>query len=284
MSQLIDGKLLAAKIKADIKEKIARYPDKPGLAVVLVGEDPASKVYVGAKEKDCLEIGYFSEVHRIGAEVSEEELIAFIKKLNARKEIHGILVQLPLPKHLNEVKVVNTIHHLKDVDGFTFVNAGKLLSGAPGLVACTPKGCIEMIKSTGIDMKGKDAVVIGRSNIVGKPMGLLLMQEHCTVTTCHSRTVNIAEITSKADILVAAIGKAKFVTADMVKPGAVVIDVGTSKLENGKLCGDVDFDAVKEIASYITPVPGGVGPMTRAMLMKNTYDAFLIQKENELLY
>lgn len=284
MANLIDGKALAAKIKAEIRDKIGHYPDKPGLAVVLVGEDPASKVYVGAKEKDCQEIGYRSEVHRIGAGVTEDELIDFVKKLNARKDIHGILVQLPLPKHLNEVKVINTIHHLKDVDGFTFVNAGKLLSGTPGLVACTPKGCIEMIKTTGVDMKGKNAVVIGRSNIVGKPMALLLMQEHCTVTICHSRTVNIAEIGSKADILVAAIGKAKFVTADMVKEGAVVIDVGTTKLENGKLCGDVDFEAVKEKASFITPVPGGVGPMTRAMLMKNTYEAFLIQKENELLY
>ncbi|MBN2755461.1 MAG: bifunctional methylenetetrahydrofolate dehydrogenase/methenyltetrahydrofolate cyclohydrolase FolD [Candidatus Goldbacteria bacterium] len=277
MGNIIDGKALAAKIKAEIKETVSGLNSKPGLAVIQVGDDPASKVYVGGKEKDALEVGFHSEIHRLPADTKQEIVTELINKLNEKKEINGILVQLPLPKHLNEELITNTIDPLKDVDGFTYNSAGRLFTGSKCLVACTPSGCIEMIKSAGCDIKGKNAVVIGRSNIVGKPMAILLLQEHATVTICHSRTQDLPSITSKADILVAAIGKTKFVKADMVKQGAVVIDVGMNRDENGKLCGDVDFENVKDKASFITPVPGGVGLMTRAMLMKNTLEAYKMQ-------
>lgn len=277
MGNIIDGKALAAKIKAEIKEAVSGLNSKPGLAVIQVGDDPASKVYVGGKEKDALEVGFHSEIHRLPADSKQETVIELVKKLNEKKEINGILVQLPLPKHLNEELITNSIDPLKDVDGFTYNSAGRLFTGSKCLVACTPSGCIEMIKSAGCEIKGKNAVVIGRSNIVGKPMAILLLQEHATVTICHSRTQDLASITSKADILVAAIGKTKFVKSDMVKQGAVVIDVGMNRDENGKLCGDVDFENVKDKASFITPVPGGVGLMTRAMLMKNTLEAYKMQ-------
>ncbi len=276
-ANIIDGKEIARQIREKIKNKIQAFKIKPGLAVILVGDDEASKIYVKNKEKDCNEIGFYSEVHKLEENVSEDKLINLIKHLNNSDKIHGIIVQLPLPDHIKEETVINTILPEKDVDGFTYINAGKLFTGNNGLLPCTPAGCIELIKSTGIEIKGKYAVVVGRSNIVGKPMAMLLMQEHATITICHSRTKNLNEITKKADILVAAIGKAKMIKADMVKEGAIVIDVGMNKDENGKLCGDVDFENVKEKATFITPVPGGVGPMTRAMLMKNTLEAYLLK-------
>lgn len=279
MGQIIDGKTMAASVKAALKEKITKLGVKPGLAVILVGEDSASKVYVGGKEKDAQEVGFLSELFRLPEKTPQEDILKLIRDLNARKEINGILVQLPLPDHLDEELITNSIDPMKDVDGFTYNSAGRLFTGSKGLVACTPKGCIEMIKATGVDIKGKNAVVIGRSNIVGKPMAVLLLAEHATVTICHSRTKDLPAVTRQADILVAAIGKAKFVKADMVKEGAVVIDVGMNRDEAGKLCGDVDFDAVKAKASFITPVPGGVGLMTRAMLMSNTFEAYLIQNK-----
>jgi methylenetetrahydrofolate dehydrogenase (NADP+)/methenyltetrahydrofolate cyclohydrolase len=279
MGQIIDGKAMAAAVKASLKEKITKLGIKPGLAVIQVGEDSASKVYVGGKEKDAQEVGYKSELYRLPDNTAQQEILKLIEELNNRKEINGILVQLPLPDHLDEELITNSIDPMKDVDGFTYNSAGRLFTGSKCLVACTPKGCIEMIKSTGMEIKGKNAVVIGRSNIVGKPMAILLLAEHATVTICHSRTKDLAAITRQADILVAAIGRAKFVKADMVKDGAVVIDVGMNRDETGKLCGDVDFEAVKASASFITPVPGGVGLMTRAMLMSNTLEAFLMQEK-----
>ena len=277
-ANIIDGKLIAQKIKDEIKIKILDLKEKPGLAVILVGEDDASKIYVKNKEKDCNEIGFYSEVYKLNENTSNGELINLIKDLNNSDKIHGIIVQLPLPEHIKEEVVINTISPEKDVDGFTYINAGKLFTGNNGLRPCTPAGCIELIKSTGNEIKGKDAVIVGRSNIVGKPMAMMLMQEHATITVCHSKTRNLSEITKKADILVAAIGKAKMITADMVKEGSIIIDVGMNKDENGKLCGDVDFENVKEKVAFITPVPGGVGPMTRAMLMKNTLHAYLLKK------
>jgi len=279
MGQIIDGKAMAAAVKAGLKEKITKLGIKPGLAVILVGEDSASKVYVGGKEKDALEVGFHSELYRLLENTPQDEILKLIKELNARKEINGILVQLPLPDQLDEELITNSIDPMKDVDGFTYNSAGRLFTGSKGLVACTPKGCIEMIRSTGVDIKGKNAVVIGRSNIVGKPMAILLLAEHATVTICHSRTKDLPAVSRQADILVAAIGKAKFVKADMVKDGAVVIDVGMNRDEQGKLCGDVDFEAVKAKAAFITPVPGGVGLMTRAMLMSNTFEAYLMQNK-----
>ena len=281
-AKILDGKVMSAVIKAELRDKISMQGIKPGIAVILVGEDQASKVYVGGKEKDAQEVGYLSEMFRLPETASQEQVMKLVAELNLRKDINGILVQLPLPKHLDEEVITNSIDPLKDVDGFTYNSAGRLFTGSKGLVACTPKGCIEMIKATGVDIKGKNAVVIGRSNIVGKPMAILLLAEHATVTICHSRTKDLSSITKQADILVAAIGRAKFVTADMVKDGAIVVDVGMNRDENGKLCGDVDFEAVKEKASFITPVPGGVGLMTRAMLMKNTYEAYMIQKEESI--
>lgn len=276
-AKILDGKQMASAVKTSLRDKITKQGIKPGLAVILVGEDQASKVYVGGKEKDALEVGYHSELYRMPADTKQEEVLKLIRELNSRKEINGILVQLPLPEHLDEELITNSIDPLKDVDGFTYNSAGRLFTGSPGLVACTPKGCIEMIKASGADIKGMNAVVIGRSNIVGKPMAILLLAEHATVTICHSKTRDLDSIASRADILVAAIGRAKFVTAGMVKEGAIVIDVGMNRDADGKLCGDVDFDAVKEKASYITPVPGGVGLMTRAMLMSNTYEAYMLQ-------
>lgn len=270
---IINGKQISEEIRKDLREEVERLAKQgftPGLAVVLVGEDPASQVYVRNKEKACHELGYYSEVHRLSAETSQEELLALVDKLNRQANIHGILVQLPLPKHIDEKAVIDAISAVKDVDGFHPVNVGNLMIGDDSLLSCTPAGVIELIKRTGVDIAGKHAVVIGRSNIVGKPVSLLLQRENATVTMCHSRTANMKELTRLADILVVAIGRANFVDASYVKPGAVVIDVGMNRLENGKLAGDVDFESVKEVSGPITPVPGGVGPMTITMLMQNT--------------
>lgn len=280
MATRIDGKAVAAKIRAQVAQDVEALKARgicPGMAVVLVGDDPASKIYVNNKKKACAETGIYSEEHLLPAETTQEELLALIEKLNADEKIHGILVQSPLPKHLDEKLVVEHIDPRKDVDAFHAYNVGKIMIGDFTFLPCTPAGVIELIRSTGMPIEGKNCVVVGRSNIVGKPMAMLLLHNNGTVTICHSRTKNLAEICRGADILVAAVGKPKFITADMVKPGAVVIDVGMDRDENGKLCGDVDFDAVEPIASYITPVPGGVGPMTIAMLMKNAVRAAEIQ-------
>jgi methylenetetrahydrofolate dehydrogenase (NADP+) / methenyltetrahydrofolate cyclohydrolase len=270
----IDGKQIAKEIKEKIKQEVANLNTKPGLAVILVGEDPASEVYVRNKEKACQAIGYYSEKIVLPKETTEKELLDLVEKLNNNNEIHGILVQLPLPKHIDSDKVIATINPKKDVDGFHAINIGNLLIGKDTIVSCTPKGIIELIKSTGIDISGKEAVVVGRSNIVGKPVSVLLLQNNATVTICHSRTKDLKSHCLNADILVAAIGRPKFITEDMVKQGAVIIDVGINRLEDGKLVGDVDYENVKEKASHITPVPGGVGPMTIAMLMQNTLECY----------
>ncbi|WP_339296107.1 bifunctional methylenetetrahydrofolate dehydrogenase/methenyltetrahydrofolate cyclohydrolase FolD [Paenibacillus sp. FSL W7-1279] len=270
---IISGKQISEEIRKGIAlevEQLSKQNLRPGLAVVLVGDDPASHVYVRNKEKACQDLGFYSEVHRLFAESSQEEVLALVDKLNAQESIHGILVQLPLPKHIHEKAVIDAIAVEKDVDGFHPVNVGNLVIGDDSLLPCTPAGVIEMIKRTGIEIAGKHAVVIGRSNIVGKPVSLLLQRENATVTMCHSRTGNMAEIARQADILVVAIGRANMIDASYVKPGAVVIDVGMNRLENGKLAGDVDFESVKEVSGPITPVPGGVGPMTITMLMQNT--------------
>lgn len=270
---IISGKQISEEIRKGIAlevEQLSKQNVRPGLAVVLVGDDPASHVYVRNKEKACQDLGFYSEVHRLSAESSQEEVLALVDKLNAQESIHGILVQLPLPKHIHEKAVIDAIAVEKDVDGFHPVNVGNLVIGDDSLLPCTPAGVIEMIKRTGVEIAGKHAVVIGRSNIVGKPVSLLLQRENATVTMCHSRTGNIAEIARQADILVVAIGRANMIDASYVKPGAVVIDVGMNRLENGKLAGDVDFESVKEVSGPITPVPGGVGPMTITMLMQNT--------------
>lgn len=276
MAEIIDGKALAAKIKSELLVRANdfenRYGRKVGLAVIRVGSNPASAVYVRNKIKACNECNIHSFSYELDENIDSEQLIELIHKLNADDAVDGILVQLPLPKHIDERTVLAEIVPQKDADGFHAINAGKLFLGEKdGTVACTPRGIIELIKSTGVSIKGKHAVVVGRSNIVGKPVSALLLANDATVTVCHSRTVNLKEITLSADILVVAIGKSKFITADMVKPGAVVIDVGMNRDENG-LCGDVDFDGVKNVAGYITPVPGGVGPMTVAMLLCNTVD------------
>lgn len=273
MTQYIDGKALAAKVKARVREEAAKLSRKPGLAVILVGENPASKVYVAGKEKDCTECDIVSFPYKLSEETTQEDLLQLISELNNREEVDGILVQLPLPKHLDEREVINAIAPDKDVDCFHPVNVGKMSIGEPAFLPCTPAGCMEMLKEYEIDVRGKRCVVLGRSNIVGKPMAMLLTAADGTVTTCHSRTVDIPAICAEADILVSAIGKTRFVTTDMVKDGAVVIDVAMNRDENGKLCGDVDFAAVAPKCSYITPVPGGVGPMTRAMLMENILTA-----------
>ena len=270
MATILDGKALAAKVKAQVKEEAATMARIPGLAVIIVGNNPASRVYVNSKRKDCEECGFLSEEFALPEETSEAELIALIQELNGRADIDGILCQLPLPNGINEEAVLMAIDPDKDVDGFHPMNAGALFVGKDGFLPCTPYGVMEILDEYGIDPKGKNCVVIGRSNIVGKPMSIMLLQRHGTVTICHSRTQNLAEICRGADILVAAVGKNHTVTKDMVKPGAVVIDVAMNRNDEGKLCGDVDFEDVKEIASAITPVPGSVGPMTRAMLMKNT--------------
>lgn len=275
MAERIDGKALAESVRAQLKREAERFRSEKiceiGLAVVLVGENPASQVYVRNKIKACEEVGIRSFAYYLNGNASEAELLELVDALNADPKVHGILVQLPLPKQIDEARVLDRIDFRKDVDGFHSVNAGNLLLEKPCLTACTPAGCIELIKSTGTQIAGKHAVVVGRSNIVGKPMALLLLQENATVTVCHSRTTDLSEVTRQADILVVAIGRANFIKPDMVKPGAVVIDVGMNR-EDGKLCGDVD-PAVGEIAGYLTPVPGGVGPMTITMLMKNTIKA-----------
>ena len=273
MAILIDGKGLAAKVKARVREEAAALPRKAGLAVILVGDNPASQVYVAGKERDCVECGIESFSYRLSAETTQEELLALIGQLNADDRVDGILCQLPLPKGLDEQLVIDTIAPEKDVDCFHPFNVGRLQIGDPVFLPCTPAGVMEMLKEYEIPVAGKRCVVLGRSNIVGKPMSALLLQKDGTVTTCHSRTADLAAITREADILVAAVGRTDFVTADMVKEGAVVIDVAMNRNAAGKLCGDVDFEAVKEKASYITPVPGGVGPMTRAMLMQNILTA-----------
>ena len=270
MATIIDGKALAAKVKESVKKEAESLARKPGLAVIIVGNNPASRVYVNSKRKDCEECGFLSEEYALPEETKQEELITLIQELNARPDIDGILCQLPLPDGIDEEAVLMAISPEKDVDGFHPMNMGALLVGKEGFLPCTPYGIMEMLAEYGIDPKGKRCVVIGRSNIVGKPMALLLLQKHGTVTICHSRTQNLGDICREADILVAAVGKLHMVTADMIKPGAVVIDVAMNRNEAGKLCGDVDYAEAEKVASAITPVPGGVGPMTRAMLLKNT--------------
>lgn len=274
-AQLLDGKAMSAELREELALRVQRLKEKgvtPGLAVILVGDDPASQIYVKNKELGCQQVSIHSVTIRLPETASQAELEAQIDKLNADTSIHGILVQLPLPQGLDEAAALARILPEKDVDGFHLLNAGKLFTGQQGVVACTPKGAMEMLHRTGIDLSGKEAVVVGRSNIVGKPMAMLLLQENATVTICHSRTANLAEHTRRADVLVAAVGKPRFITADMVKLGAVVIDVGINRVD-GKVVGDVDFDAVREVASWITPVPGGVGRMTITMLLANTIEA-----------
>lgn len=273
---IVSGKELAKKIRLELKEKVKNFIEEKGitphLAVILVGDNPASISYVTGKQKGCEETNMKSTLIKLPADITEEKLIETVEKLNNDETVHGILVQLPLPKHINESKIINTISVEKDVDGFSPINVGKMILNEECFLPCTPAGIIRLIKETNIDITGKHAVVIGRSNIVGKPVSQLLLKENATVTICHSRTKDLKSFTSKADILVAAIGKPKFVTGDMIKPGAVVIDVGVNRVDN-KLCGDVDFDSALDIASYITPVPGGVGPMTITMLLENTFEA-----------
>ena len=274
-AEILSGKTMSESLRAEIASRVSALKERgitPGLAVILVGNDPASEIYVRNKGNGCAEVGMYSRTINMPAETTQEELENAIEELNADSAIHGILVQLPLPKHLDEQAALAKILPEKDVDGFHLINAGHMLTGTEGVVACTPRGALYMIKSTGENLSGKEAVVIGRSNIVGKPMAMLLLKENCTVTMCHSRTKDLAEHTRRADILVAAVGKAGFVTADMVKPGAIVIDVGINRVD-GKVKGDVDFDAVKEVAGWITPVPGGVGKMTITMLLMNTVEA-----------
>lgn len=280
MAKIISGKEVSANVRESVKNDTAQLKEKgivPGLAVVIVGDDPASRVYVNNKKKACAEVGFVSEEYALPAETTQEELLTLVKELNEKDSINGMLVQLPLPKHLDEKAVIEAINPKKDVDAFHASNVGKIMIGDYHFLPCTPAGVMELIHSTGVDVCGKSCVVIGRSNIVGKPMAMLLLHENGTVTITHSKTKNLKEICKNADILVAAVGKAKFVTGDMIKNGAVVIDVGMNRDQNGKLCGDVDFDSVEPKASFITPVPGGVGPMTIAMLMKNTLMAAKLQ-------
>ena len=276
MAIRIEGKLLAARVKDRVAAGVKELKEKgiePCLAVIMVGENPASQVYVKGKVKDCAECGIKSlEIH-LPAETTQNELLQKLAELADDASVHGLLVQLPLPAHIDEKTVIEAIPPQKDVDGFTAVNVGRMMIGEECFLPCTPAGCMEMIRSTGVSISGKNAVVIGRSNIVGKPAAMLLLRENATVTICHSRTENLKQVCANADILVAAVGRAGFVTGDMVKPGAVVIDVGINRNAQGKLCGDVDYDAAAEKAGYITPVPGGVGLMTRAMLMQNTLQA-----------
>ncbi len=280
MSKLIDGKEISARVKARVAEEVATLKAEGisvGLAVVIVGDDPASRIYVNSKKKACALCGIDSYEYALPASTTQEELLALVKKLCADDAVNGILVQLPLPSHLDEGQIIAAIDPKKDVDAFHAVNVGKIMIGDFDFLPCTPAGCMELIDSTGVSVEGKRCVVIGRSNIVGKPMAMLLLHRNGTVTICHSRTKDLAAITREADILVAAVGRPRFVTADMVKEGAVVIDVGMNRLPDGKLCGDVDFETVREKAGYITPVPGGVGPMTIATLMQNTVTAARIQ-------
>ncbi len=275
-AQLIDGNALAKTIRAEVAGRTAALKAKgvnPALSIILVGEDPASRVYTRHKVNDSAQTGLEATLETYPADMSEADLLARIRILNDDPKVHGILVQLPLPRHMDSQKVIETISPAKDVDGFHVASAGALMTGAPGFWPCTPHGCMKMLESIGYDLRGKHAVVIGRSNIVGKPMAMMLLAKSATVTICHSATQDLGAITRQADVIVAAVGKLNLLTADMVKPGAVVIDVGMNRKEDGKLAGDVDFDGVKEVASWITPVPGGVGPMTRAMLLANTLEA-----------
>jgi methylenetetrahydrofolate dehydrogenase (NADP+)/methenyltetrahydrofolate cyclohydrolase len=273
MAKIIDGKKIAAEVRAEIAAECAELKANgvtPGLAVIIVGEDPASKVYVRNKKKACEEVGFRSDVYELPEETTEEELLALVKKLNVDPDIHGILVQLPLPKHISDEIIIENIDPAKDVDAFHPTNVGKIMIGKFDYLPCTPAGVMVLLEKSGIDIAGKECVVVGRSNIVGKPQAMLLLHANGTVTVCHSRTKNLSEVTRRADILVVAIGKADFITGDMVKEGAVVIDVGMNRRADGKLTGDVDFASVEPKASFITPVPGGVGPMTITMLLRNT--------------
>ena len=275
-AQLIDGNALSRQLRADVTARVTALKARgitPGLAVILVGENAASQVYVRNKVKACEDTGMHSVLERWSATMTEAQLLARVDALNADATIHGILVQLPLPAHIDAQKVIEAISPAKDVDGFHIASAGALMTGMPGFWPCTPYGCMKMLESIGYELKGKHAVVIGRSNIVGKPMALMLLQQNATVTICHSGTPDLKAMTLQADVVVAAVGKRNVLTADMVKPGAVVIDVGMNRNDEGKLCGDVDFEGVKEVAGYITPVPGGVGPMTITMLMVNTLES-----------
>ena len=281
--KIIDGKAISAKTKEELRLEVASLKEKGvsvGLAVIILGDDPASRVYVNNKKKACELLGIYSEEYALPADTNMESLLGLIEELNTRKDINGILCQLPLPRHLDEKAVINAISPEKDVDAFHPVNVGKIMIGDFDFLPCTPAGVMRLLDESGVEIEGKNCVVIGRSNIVGKPMSMLLLHRNATVTICHSRTRNLSEVTSKADILVAAVGKANFVTPDMVKEGTVVIDVGINRLPSGKLCGDVDFDNVSEKCSFITPVPGGAGPMTIAMLMANTVTA--AKKQNNL--
>ncbi|QGZ39398.1 methylenetetrahydrofolate dehydrogenase (NADP+)/methenyltetrahydrofolate cyclohydrolase [Pseudoduganella flava] len=275
-AQLIDGIALSQKLRAEIATRAAALTaagKQPGLAVILVGEDPASQVYVRNKVKACGDVGIRSVMEKYDADLTEQALLDRIAALNDDPTIHGILVQMPLPKHINPHKVIEAISTSKDVDGYSVLSAGELMTGLEGFRPCTPYGCMKLIESTGFDLRGKHAVVIGRSNTVGKPMALLLLQANATVTICHSATPDLAVYTKQADVIVAAVGRRNTLTADMVKPGAIVIDVGMNRDDNGKLCGDVDFAAIKDVAAHITPVPGGVGPMTITMLLMNTIES-----------
>ena len=275
-AQIIDGKTIAQQVRAEWKVRADALKARgvtPGMAVIIVGNDPASKVYVANKVKACADCGMHSVLEKYGADMTEAALLVRVQALNADAGIHGILVQLPLPSHIDAQKVIEAISPAKDVDGFHIASAGALMTGLPGFWPCTPYGCMKILESIGCHLRGKHAVVIGRSNIVGKPMALMLLAQDATVTVCHSRTSNLKEHTLQADVIVAAVGRRGLLTADMVKPGAVVLDVGMNRNDEGRLCGDVDFDGVKEVAGFITPVPGGVGPMTIAMLLVNTLQA-----------
>lgn len=275
-AQLIDGTQLSKQLRADVARRVQELQTRgvtPGLAVILVGDNPASQVYVRNKVKACQESGLHSVLETCDAHLDQEQLLARIQRLNEDPSIHGILVQLPLPAHIDAHKVIESISPAKDVDGFHMVSAGALMTGMPGFWPCTPYGCMKMLESIGYDLRGKHAVVLGRSNIVGKPMALMLLQKDATVTVCHSRTPDLKNLTLQADVIVAAVGRRNVLTADMVKPGAVVLDVGMNRNEQGKLCGDVDFEHVRQVAGWITPVPGGVGPMTITMLLVNTLEA-----------
>lgn len=273
MAEIISGKALASKIKQEIKQEVEQLGIKPSFAIVQIGDNPASNTYVRNKIKDCQECGIESRLYRYNSSITQDFLEDFFERMSADKSINALMLQLPIPKHLNAQKIIDKIAPEKDVDGLTTLNNGLLVTGQNSFIPCTAAGCMEMIHSTGINIAGKNAVVIGRSNIVGKPVAMQLLKENATVTICHSHTIELKEICRNADILIAAVGKKNFVTADMVKPGAIVIDVGINVQENSKLCGDVNFNEVKEVAGYITPVPGGVGLMTRAMLMKNILEA-----------
>lgn len=282
LANIINGKEISDKLREKLKKEVAKLKNEqnlqPSLAVIIVGDDPASKIYVRNKKRACEEIGIKSYEFALPANTSENELLNLIDTLNKRYDVNGILVQMPLPAHINEKTIIEHINPMKDVDAFHEVNVGKIMTGNFKFLPCTPAGIIYLLDETGIKISGKHCVIIGRSNIVGKPLAMLMLHRDATVTICHSKTQNLTEICKTADILMAAVGKANFVTRNMVKPGAVVIDVGINRCENGKLCGDVDFENVKNVASYITPVPGGVGPMTISMLMKNTLTAALLQK------